>query len=298
MGSISEFILDDPEKLKNYPILYLANIPWLSDERIKNISDYVADGGNLIASYATTLYDDKGKRQDHFGLEELFKVRPITPKGELSNIINSYRAMVGGPNDLYLLAKNETKKLLDEESKNKLFPAWYYEPVEVLDGGEVLMDIVTGHNRQSVLPGVIISDYGKGKVVYCSNAIESLYDYNGAAIVGEFINMMVEILSLTNAPYTLDAPAGLLANLTEKENQMVLHLTNWTGNKFEKPWINEYYIAPVENVRLKIRIPEDKRIKNISMFIDTDYEKKIGGRQVEVFLPKVEAYQAVMVEFE
>src|SRR5690554_2274447 len=298
VGSISEFILDDPEKLKNYPILYLANIPWLSDERIKNISDYVADGGNLIASYATTLYDDKGKRQDHFRLEELFKVRPITPKGELSNIINSYRAMVGGPNDLYLLAKNETKKLLDEESKNKLFPAWYYEPVEVLDGGEVLMDIVTGHNRQSVLPGVIISDYGKGKVVYCSNAIESLYDYNGAAIVGEFINMMVEILSLTNAPYTLDAPAGLLANLTEKENQMVLHLTNWTGNKFEKPWINEYYIAPVENVRLKIRIPEDKRIKNISMFIDTDYEKKIGGRQVEVFLPKVEAYQAVMVEFE
>ena len=168
----------------------------------------------------------------------------------------------------------------------------------VLDGGEVLMDIVTGHNRQQILPGIVISDYGKGKVVYCSNALESLYDYNGAALAGELIQKIVKTISGKEEPYTLDAPAGLLANLVEKENRMVLHLTNWTGNKFEKPWINEYYIAPVENVRIIIRIPEDKKIKNISMFIETDYEKKITGRNLEVFLPKVEAYQAVVVEME
>jgi hypothetical protein len=298
VGSVSEFILDDLENLNKYPILYLANIPYLSDERIKNIIEYVANGGKLIASYATTLFDDKGKRQSRFGLEELFKVRPVAPQGELAKIIDSYRAMVGGPNDLYLLAKNDFKGFFNNEGKNRLFPAWYYEPVEVLDGGEVLMDIVTGHNRQQILPGIVISDYGKGKVVYCSNALESLYDYNGAALAGELIQKIVKTISGKEEPYTLDAPAGLLANLVEKENRMVLHLTNWTGNKFEKPWINEYYLAPVENVRIIIRIPEDKKIKNISMFIETDYEKKITGRNLEVFLPKVEAYQAVVVEIE
>ena len=288
VGSISEFILDDPEKLKKYPILYLANIPYLSNERIKNIIDYVANGGQLIASYATSLYDAKGKKQSRFGLEELFRVRPIDPEGELTDIIKSYRAMVGGPNDLYLLARNDTR----------LFPSWYYEPVEVLDGGEVLMDIVTGHDRRRILPGLVISDHGKGKVIYCSNALESLYDYEGTVIVGELMQKMVETVSANEPPYRLDAPAGLFANLTEKENLMVLHLTNWTGNKFEKPWINEYYLAPVENVRVIIQIPEHKSIKSVSLLIEADYEKRITCRELEILLPRVDAYQAIAVEME
>jgi hypothetical protein len=298
VGSISEFILDDVEKLKKYPILYLANIPYLSDKRIKNIIEYVANGGNLIASYATTLFDSKGNRQSRFGLEELFKVRPVFPEGELVKIIDSYRAMIGGPNDLYLLLKNDKKGVLNNEWANRLFPAWYYEPVEVLDGGEVLMDIVTGYNRQTILPGVVISDYGKGRVVYCSNALESLYDYDGSAIVGELLREIIEAISVKSPPYTLDAPAGLLANLTKKENLMVLHLTNWTGNKFEKPWRNEYYLSPVENIRLKIRIPEHKKIKNISMFVKTDFKKKISANNLEICIPKVEAYQAIVIEME
>ena len=196
----------------------------------------------MIASYATSLYDAIGNKQSRFGLDYLFKVRPVDPGSDLANIMNSYKAMVGGPNDLYLLTRNDTR----------LFPAWYYEPVEVLDGGEVRMDIVTGHNRRRILPGLVVSDYGKGKVIYCSNALESLYDYEGAGIAGELMQKMVETVSANEPPYRLDAPAGLFANLTEKENLMVLHLTNWTGNKFEKPWINEYYLAPVENVRVII----------------------------------------------
>jgi hypothetical protein len=298
VGAISEFILDDPEKLKKYPILYLANIPYLSDKRIKNIIDYVANGGKLIASYATSLYDVKGNKQSRFGLEELFRVRPVEPERDLANIIDSYRAMVGGPNDLYLLARSDNNSVLNNEWVNRLFPAWYYEPVEVLDGGEGLMDIVTGHDRQRILPGLVISDHGRGRVVYCSNALESLYDYEGAAIAGELLEKIVKMISANEPPYTLDAPAGLLANLTEKENQMVLHLTNWTGNKFEKPWINEYYLAPVENVRISIRIPEHKKIKNVSLLVETNYEKRITGRNLEVLLPRVEAYQAVVVEME
>jgi hypothetical protein len=79
---------------------------------------------------------------------------------------------------------------------------------------------------------------------------------------------------------------------------MVLHLTNWTGNKFEKPWMNEYYLAPVENVHMQIRIPEDKTVKRVSTLIKTDFKKKISGQNLELFLPRIEAYQAVVVEFE
>ncbi len=298
VGSVSEFILDDPEKLKAFPVLYLANIPFLSDERIRNIKDYVRNGGSLIASYATSLFDAGGKRQYRFGLEELFKVRAIVPKGELADIVSSYRSMVGGPNDLYLMADASINMNCSNTIENRLFPMWYYEPVEVLEGGQVVMDIVTGHNLEPVLPGVVMSNYGKGRVLYYASGIETLYDNQGPGITGELIKAFVKMVSDVPEPYKLDAPAGLLANLAENEKRLVLHLTNWTGNKYEKPWKNEYYLAPVENVRLQIRIPYGKTIKDVKPLIETDFQKQVEENSVEVFFPRVDAYQAVVVEFE
>ncbi|MDD4109480.1 MAG: hypothetical protein PHH93_12250, partial [Prolixibacteraceae bacterium] len=295
VSSVSEFLLDNPDLLKKYPVLYLANIPVLSDERIQNIKDYVRDGGSLIASYSTTRFDDEGNLLPRFELEDLLKVKPLKPEGEIADIIESYRAMVGGPNDLYLKTSEKGASYFNPDNRDKLYPLFYYEPVEVLDGAEVLMNIVTGHDRKPVLPGIVMSEYGKGRVIYCSSTIESLYNSEGPDIVGELIKNIVQIAG-SEAPYSLDAPASLISNLTTKENIMVLHMTNWTGNKFEKPWRNEYYLAPVENVKLKIRIPDDKKVKSVSTVVKTKYKKHLKGKILEITLPKVEAYQALVIE--
>lgn len=205
--------------------------------------------------------------------------------------------MIGGPNDLYLLAASDHIGKMGEW-QNKLFPLWFYESVEVLDGGEVLMNIVTGYNRHPILPGVVMSKYGKGQVLYCASSMESFYQAEGPDIVGELLQSFVKIASNKESPYRVDAPESIIANLTEAEDRMVLHLTNWTGNKFEKPWRNEYYISPVENVSVQIRIPEDKKVKRVYTLVETAFENKITGQNLEVFFPRVEAYQAVVVEFE
>lgn len=298
VSSISEFALDNPELLSKYRVLYLANIPYLNSERIKNIRNYVKKGGNLIVSYASTLFDDNGNRQSHFDLEELIKVQPFKPKGKTGDIVNNYHSMTGGPNDLYLLATKEGNDLFNEKWQNKLFPMWLYEPVEVLPGGEVLMDIVTGHDKQPILPGVVISNHGKGRVIYYASAIESLYNSDGPDLLDELIVKLVYTVADEPVPYTLDAPASLISNLMKKENHMVLHLTNWTGNKFEKPLRNEYYLAPVENVKLLIRIPDNKKISSVSTLVKADFKKEVRGQTLKVFLPRVEAYQAVIVKFE
>lgn len=293
VSSISEFVLDRPELLKEYPVLYLPNVPYLSDSRISNIRDYVNNGGCLIASYATGLYDKDGNRLQDFALEELFKVRTLVPTAEMKAMINNYTSMTGGPNELYL--KPAVSGFIDEK---RLFPLFFYEPVEVLNGGNVLMNIVTGDGLREVFPGIVMSEYGKGKVIYCASAIESLYNSEGAGLLGELINELIKKGASIPAPYSLDAPSSLISNLTSKENFIVLHLTNWTGNKFEKPLMNEYYLAPVENIRLKIRIPEGRKVKNVSTLVKADFKKKISGQYVEVTLPRVESYQGILVELE
>ena len=294
VSSLSEYVLDNPARLQKYPVLFLPNVPYLSEERIENIKDYVRNGGSLIASCSTSLFDEKGNRRSSFAMEDLLKVRPLPASGELNDIINSYTAMIGGPNDLYLKT-TKGGKIADPA---KIYPMFYYEPVEVLDGGNVVMDVITGPDSKPLLPGIVMSDYGKGRVIYCSSTLESLFNSEAPDLTGELIKSMIKAVSSQALPYTIDAPQSLISNLAYKDNKMIFHLTNWTGNKFEKPWINEYYLAPVENVKLKISIPEGKKVVEVSAMAQGSFKKKINGQMLEVSLPKVGDYQGIIIELE
>lgn len=70
--------------------------------------------------------------------------------------------MTGGPNDLYLAPH--------ANPDGPLVPIGYFEPVERLDGATTMMDIVTGDGRRPILPGVVTSTHGQGRVVYLASS--------------------------------------------------------------------------------------------------------------------------------
>ena len=282
------FILDDPKKLSQFKIVYLADNFFLSDNQVTNLKEFVANGGGLIASYATSLYDKDGKRSTSFALADLLKVQPIDMPGEL----NSYQAMLGGPNDLYLLSNN--KKSLNPKWNNRLVPLWFYEPVKVENGGEVVMNIVTGDGNRPVLPGVILSHYGKGKVIYSASSIESLFQGNGNPVLKELIADLISIVAPASPTYTVKAPSALVANMAYSGNQYLLHLTNWTGNKFEKKQVMEDYIAPVENIQIELNFPP-ANIASVRTLNGSPFRLRKKPKSVEVILPKVGVYEGVLV---
>jgi hypothetical protein len=204
---------------------------------------------------------------------------------------------VGGPSDLYLMVNKKGSKVLGEYWNNRLVPLWFYEQVKVLDGAEVIMDVVTGDGRQPRLPGIITSNFGNGKVIYCTSSIESLYLEEGIYVLGELIRDMIEVVAPEKRPYTIDAPSSLMTNLGIKDDTWVIHMTNWTGNKFERAQINEYYLAPVENVRVTLRVPENKSVREISPFVNTSFDKKLISGTIELLIPRVEAYQGIRVKY-
>ena len=297
VSSVLEAILDKPDQLQHYKVLYLADIPYLSAQRIENLKRFVGQGGALIASYAVSRFDSSGRKMDRFGLEELLQVRPAVPDSQLAAIIENYQTMVGGPNDLYLKIRRPASTGL-EEWPERLVPMWYYEPVEALEGGETVADVVTGDGQRPILPGVVVSRFGKGRVVYLAPSLESLYLGSNIRELTDFIESLVRLAAPEEPPYSVEGPECLIANLTQSGDTRVLHLTNWTGNKFERNWVSEYYLAPVENVLVKIRIPEGKTVLQVTSMVDGDFEHKISGNILEVFLPRVEAYQGVAVTFE
>jgi hypothetical protein len=283
VSSVHESLLDDPAKLGAYRVLYLADVTYLSDSRLANIRQFVRDGGGLVASYASTLFDSAGKRQKRFALEDLLRAAPVEPAGDLAETLASYRSIIGGPYDLYLAERSRP-------SPPRLVPLWSFEPVRALEGGEVWMDIVTGEGARPILPGVIVSEHGKGRVVYCASALDGLFLHNNDRVLGETMRSLVARAARKAPPYEIQAPATLIANLTRRGNTLVLHLTNWTGN--------EYYLPPVENVRVRIAVPEGRRVRGVSLLVNAPYRQQRKGGALELVLARVGAYQAVRVELE
>jgi hypothetical protein len=283
-------LLDDAQKLSQYKVIYLADNVYVSDNQIKNLKQFVNNGGGLIASFSTSLYTQDGKRNSSFALADLLKVKSVNSTPELEN----YQAMIGGPNDLYLSAKKEFKGL--EKWQNQLLPAWYYEPVQVENGGQVVMNIVTGDGERPVLPGVVLSQYGKGKVLYCASSIESLFRSNGNPQLKSLIGDFISLVAPTAPSYSMKAPSALIANMTTDNNNYLLHLTNWTGNKFEKTHLMEDYISPVENIRVKLSIPSTRKIVSIKSITGSKYTVNKTGNSVEILLPRVEAYEGILIE--
>ena len=196
-------LLDNPEKLSKYKVLYLADNVYLTEQQVKNIKQFVSEGGGLIASYATSLYNKNGERNKSFDLEDLLKVRAIDLPEELSN----YQAMIGGPNDLYLLSNKGSG--LKAKWDNVLAPTWFYEPVQVLEGGKTVMNIVTGDGKRPALPGVVLSGYGKGKVLYSSCSLESLYNGNGNPVLKDLIADFISLVAPDSSIIYFEGPISI-----------------------------------------------------------------------------------------
>lgn len=286
VSSIPESLFDQPEKLALYRVVYLADIPHLTPRRVENLQQYVENGGGLVASHATSLYDDAGGRQERFALEDLLRVRPVKVQGELAATLESYRCMTGGPNDLYLLSR--------EAATPALVPLWFFEPVEALAGGSTSMDIVTGDGRRPILPGIVTSRHGRGRVVYLASSLESLYNSTQQSDLGNLLRGLVESVAGEPPPFQVSAPARLIANLTQNGNRRVLHLLNWTGDAGN----DGGYLPPVENVTIRFRIPDGAKVRRVAGFLDSQLRQTLVGQELELRIARIEAYQAVTIELQ
>lgn len=78
--------------LDRYRAVVLPNVATLSDEQAGVLRDYVRAGGGLVATFETSLYDERGRRRDDFALADLYGAH-ATDEAVQSPLKNSYIAL-------------------------------------------------------------------------------------------------------------------------------------------------------------------------------------------------------------
>ena len=62
------------EDLAGFKVLVLANVALMSDAQAEAVRRFVRDGGGLVATHETSLYDEKGQRRKDFALADVLGV--------------------------------------------------------------------------------------------------------------------------------------------------------------------------------------------------------------------------------
>ncbi|MBI3991219.1 MAG: beta-galactosidase trimerization domain-containing protein, partial [Candidatus Omnitrophica bacterium] len=263
------------DRLSRYKLLILPNSACFSEEKIHIIKEYVRKGGNLVASFETSLYDKTGKNLNAFQLDEIFGIR--------------FEGKIFGPMEwdyIYPLVNNGP--ILSGITK-KHIPAPTYGIKVALTTGEPLISYyekLTGRYEHtpvvSSLPFMVMNKFGKGKAVYFAGTFgNALSKFR----FPEYFNLVRNISAhLAKSLVTIEGAPYVEVNLRRKEDNVFLHLINHTAG-LKRPLTS---LQPLTDLKINISGMKIKEAKAIRL----NKALKVKGAEY-VTLPRLEDYEII-----
>lgn len=144
-----------PSKVKT---LFLFNTGSMSEQAVEAVRSFVKNGGILLASGKTSLFDAKGAPRNDFGLADVLGC-----------------SWAGENQDGKTLAIREANQATGDVTGELAHRGSFIEIKDLAANVKVLGIIRTEAGKE--YPGILVRDYGKGKVVYFTGHPEFHYDY-------------------------------------------------------------------------------------------------------------------------
>jgi hypothetical protein len=275
LGYDSEPFLDylaTSAQLAKYKLVWLPNAACLSDAQCEMIRQYVANGGNLIATHLTSVADEYGRPRRNFGLADLFGAQMVAPDP------------VEIP-DLYLrvLPKAPGGDLGEIPQDPQV--------VRFRAQGEVLAETHDRGHRTYPGPAVVRN----GRVIYIGSGLEAVYVETRMKKVRQYLATLIDPILAPNRTYEMEPRSGVLPHLMASKDTILLHLLADVGNKTKRLRIREEFEA-VEDVKARIRIPQGRRVQSVTLLRgDQIFKAEQKGGWVEVLVPRVLIHEAIRV---
>jgi hypothetical protein len=269
--------------LNQYRIVFLPNAACMSDYEVDAVKRYVAEGGCLIATFMTSLFDEKGNRRDNFALADLFGADLIEKN-------------VGIRRDSYIRI-TKAHPVTDGFKIGQLMPQdLQFLTVKAHNDDDVAaMTSGIGHDI-NISPAVIAKSYGKGKVVYTSGGLEALYRTARFKEISQLYDNIINWMSEGRLPYKIFGANGLTVNMTESSNVLLLHLVNNNCGNVKFAPVREEYV-PVFDIKACIHTNNRKVDRIKLLYSGAEPEYKVENNILETVIPRIDNYECIAVYF-
>jgi hypothetical protein len=240
--------------LKGQRVIALCGASGVSSELAGILADWVGEGGGLLATYDTGLYDEIGRLRPGGTLRELLGVEM---KGEHLPSLSECYYRVTAPHPA--LGNYGAGALLMGDT----------QPIPVAAVGEakVLADCWNLGLDEVRGPAIIANNYGKGRTLYVSGSLEAHYVSSRVISLRRLLSSMVRYLAHDAPPnFTISAPRGVYGVLRQAANgDLVLWLLANVGFKDADEGRMRQEFVPLSSVRVKILVPEGRSVKAVHL---------------------------------
>jgi hypothetical protein len=258
----------DPEHLKPFRLLVLPNISTLSGTQCDQLRRFVEEGGSLVATFETSLYNEEGQPGKDFGLSDMFGVSyDQNIEGPMQNsylrlkpdpVTNKFHPVLKDLEDAYRIINTIYRVKVKPNSE---FP----EPVTLIPTyPDLPMEDVYPRIPETDTRELYLQDTGKGRVAYFSGDIDRSFWQIMSADHGKLIRNTI-LWALNEEPIVeVKGPGIIDVTVWRQKRSMTVHLVNLTNPMMMKGPFRE--LIPVD-VQVSIRIPQDLKVSEVHLLI-------------------------------
>jgi hypothetical protein len=288
-----------PDRLAAFKVLVLADAAALSDTQCAAIREYIERGGSLLATFATSLYDETGRRRDEFGLADVFGVAFA---GRIDGPMqNSYLSLDEDPSTgkrhPILEGLDGTPRIINGVFRIDVRPAGSFpSPVTLIPSyPDLPMEDVYPRIPHTEARELYLRDLGPSRIVYFPWDIDRTFWEVMCVDHGRLLRNAIRWAANEPSPVEVEGPGLLDVTVWRQRDSMTVHLVNLTNPMMMKGPLRE--TIPVGPQRVRVRVPSGAHPKRVQLLTArTTLRAQQSGDALTLTVPSVEVHEVIAID--
>jgi hypothetical protein len=279
--------------------LILPNIAALSDAQCDQLRAFVKNGGGVIATYETSLYDEQGVRRKDFALQDLFGVNwSGRVEGPMQN---SYLRLEHDavPHHVMLKGLEDAPRIINGVSRLVVEPHEKFPPMPLTlipSYPDLPMEMVYPRVEKTDIAGMYLHEMeSNGRVAYFPWDIDRTFWEVLCVDHFKLLRNAVEWTANEPPPVTVSGPGVLDVTAWKQKNSFTVHLVNLTNPMMMKGPVRE--LIPVSEQQVRLRLPDGARVSRVHLLAaDRKPQFTQRGRELHIVVPSILDHEVVAVD--
>ena len=275
------------DKVKKYKTILLPNIALLSDAECAALKTFVQNGGSVMASFETSLYDERNVRRQDFGINELFGIHATGPR----------RTRVGNA----FMGRIERKHpILDGFGDTDWLPgAQWLQPIAPVENPVMTVippfvnyppELAYPPVEKTDIPDLVAKEVGTSRLVYFAGDIERTSWQSGNTDLSMLLQNAIRWVSKNETPAKISGKGLIESFAWQTQAGFALHVLNYTNPAAFKGYIRDFY--PIGEQAVTMKIPSGRSVSRVELLKagkDVPFQRIPGGIQFRI--PSVLDYE-------
>jgi hypothetical protein len=287
------------DRLDPFKLLILADAAALSDAQCAAIRAYVGRGGSVLATFATSLYDEAGQRRGNFGLADVFGVSfGGRIDGPMQNsYLNIDADAVTGRHHPVLEGLTDTSRIINGVFRLQVTPdVAFPSPLTLVPTyPDLPMEDVYPRVPRTDTRELYLRESGSSRVAYVPWDIGRTFWEVLSPDHGRLLRNLVAWTTNEPAPVEIDGPGFIDVTAWRQRDSMTVHLVNLTNPMMMKGPLRE--TMPIGPLTVRVRIPADLRPSSVQLLTAGGPPRTSTEAGVmTVTVPSVELHEVIAID--